>query len=139
MTHNGIMDVQKAAIHTPQAPAAIGPYSQAVAAGPWVFTSGQVGLVPATGRLIAGEVEAEAEQALSNLRAILQAAGCGFAQVVKTTVFLADMGLFQRVNAVYERFFASEGAPFPARSTVQVARLPLDAQVEIEAVALRLP
>ncbi len=131
------MDTQKTAVHSAQAPAAIGPYSQAVAAGPWIFTSGQVGLVPETGKLVPGEIEAEAEQALANLRAILEAAGCGFQDVVKTTVFLADMAQFGRVNAVYERHFAVEGVPFPARSTVQAARLPLGAQVEIEAIVLR--
>ncbi len=131
------MNTEKVQIHTPDAPAAIGPYSQAVAAGPWIFTSGQVGLVPGTGKLVNGDLEAEAEQALQNLRAVLEAAGCGFAQVVKTTVFLADMAMFTRVNAIYERVFASEGVPFPARSTVQAARLPLDARVEIEAIALR--
>ncbi len=133
------MAAPKTAIETPRAPAAIGPYSQAVAAGPWVFTSGQVGLDPATGKLVPGGAEAEAERALKNLEAILAAAGCGFEHVVNTTVFLADMGLFARINDVYERFFASGGRPFPARSTVQVARLPLDAQVEVEAIAFRQP
>lgn len=133
------MPSQKSAIRTSHAPAAIGPYSQAIAAGPWVFTSGQVGLDPRTGKLVEGGAEAEAQQALRNLRAVLDAAGCGLPQVVKTTVFLADMSLFARVNAVYERWFAAEGVPFPARSTVQAARLPLDAQVEVEAIALREP
>lgn len=133
------MPAFKAAIQTPDAPAAIGPYSQAVAAGPWVFTSGQIGLDPRTGKLVPGGAEAEAEQALANLQAVLAAAGCGLPQVVKTTVFLADMSLFARVNAVYGRWFAADGVPFPARSTVQAARLPLDAQVEVEAVAVREP
>ena len=131
------MDPFRHAITASEAPAAIGPYSQAIAAGPWVFTSGQVGLDPATGELISGGVVAETEQVLLNLRAVLAAAGCTLAEVVKTTIFLQSMTDFTRVNAVYERVFSPETSAFPARSTVEVARLPRGAQVEIEAIALR--
>ncbi len=137
MTHNGCMDTAKQQVAAAEAPAAIGPYSQAIAAGPWVFTSGQIALDPATGAMVSGGAEAEAEQALRNLAAVLAAAGCSPADVVKTTVFLADMDAFAAVNAVYARFFNGGGAAPPARSTVQVARLPKDAQVEVEAIALR--
>lgn len=118
-------------INTAAAPAAIGPYSQAVRAGDFVFTSGQVGLDPASGKLVEG-VEAQARQALANLAAVLEAAGASFEDVVKTTIFLADMGDFQTVNMVYAAGFAADP---PARSTVQVAALPLRALVEIEMVA----
>ena len=124
-------------IFTAEAPAAIGPYSQAIAAGPWVFTSGQIALDPTTGALVAGSVEAETEQILRNLVAVLAAAGCSPTDVIKTTIFLADMNTFSAVNAIYGRFFEVAGTAPPARSTVQVARLPKNAQVEIEAIALR--
>jgi 2-iminobutanoate/2-iminopropanoate deaminase len=120
-------------IHTNAAPAAVGPYSQAVRVGRMVYTAGQIGLDPATGRLVAGDVEAQTERVLQNLQAVLQAAGGGLEQVVKTTVFLRDMGQFAAMNGVYARFF---GDHRPARSTVAVVGLPLDAQVEIEAVAV---
>ena len=119
-------------IHTDQAPAAIGPYSQAVRAGQLVFTAGQLGIDPTTGKLVEG-VEAQTHQAMRNLQAILQAAGTDLAYVVKTTIFVADLNDFATINTVYGSYF--EGAP-PARSTVQVARLPLDARVEIEMVAV---
>lgn len=119
-------------IHTDQAPAAIGPYSQAVRTGQLVFTAGQLGIDPNTGKLVEG-VEAQTHQAMRNLQAILQAAGTDLAHVVKTTIFVADLNDFATINAVYGSYF--EGAP-PARSTVQVARLPLDARVEIEMVAV---
>jgi 2-iminobutanoate/2-iminopropanoate deaminase len=118
-------------IHTPEAPAAIGPYSQAVRTGDFVFTSGQLGLDPATGVLREG-VAAQAEQAMRNLEAVLAAAGASLADVVKTTIFLADMGDFQVVNGVYGMRF--QDAP-PARSTVQVAALPRGGLVEIEMIA----
>lgn len=118
-------------IHTADAPAAIGPYSQAVRAGDFLFTSGQIGLDPVSGALAEG-VEAQTRQALANLAAILAAAGASFAAVVKTTIFLADMADFQTVNAIYAAAFTA--AP-PARSTVQVAGLPRAARVEIEMVA----
>jgi 2-iminobutanoate/2-iminopropanoate deaminase len=121
--------------HTGEAPAAIGPYSQAVAAEGWLYTSGQVGLDPATGELVAGGFEAQARQVLANLEAVLAAAGCGFARVVKTTIYLADLRDFASLNALYG---AAMGEHRPARSTVQVAALPRGALVEIDMVA-RLP
>ena len=124
---------QRHAISASGAPAALGPYSHAIGHGDLVFCSGQLGLDPATGDLMDG-VEAQAERALSNLAAVLDAAGMGLADVVKTTIFLADMGDFPTVNAVYGRFFPE---PYPARSTVQVAALPKGGLVEIEAVAAR--
>ena len=119
-------------IHTDQAPAAIGPYSQAVRAGQLIFTAGQLGIDPTTGKLVEG-VEAQTHQAMRNLQAILQAAGTDLAYVVKTTIFVADLNDFATINTIYGSYF--EGEP-PARSTVQVARLPLDARVEIEMVAV---
>jgi 2-iminobutanoate/2-iminopropanoate deaminase len=121
-------------VSTAGAPAAIGPYSQAIAIDGLLFCSGQLGLDPATGELVDG-VEAQAERSLRNLSAVLDAAGLGWADVVKTTVFLADMADFAAVNAVYARFMPD---PPPARSTVQVAALPKGGLVEIEAIARRL-
>ncbi len=123
---------------TQEAPAAIGPYSQAIVAGPWVFTSGQVGFDPGSGELVQGGVEAQTEQVLWNLAAVLAGAGCALADVVKTTVFLKDMNDFGVMNAVYARHMVSEGGVAPARSTVEVARLPRDARVEIEAIAIKV-
>jgi len=125
--------MQRTVIATPAAPAAIGPYSQAIRAGNLVFTSGQIPLDPATGQMVTGDLTAETRRVLDNLAAVLAAAGVGFADVVKTTIFLTDMGDFAAVNALYAERFA--GAP-PARSTVQVARLPKDARVEIEMIAV---
>ncbi len=122
----------KEPIATAAAPAAIGPYSQAIRGGRLIFCSGQLGLDPATGELAAG-VEQQAEQALSNLRAVLGAAGATMDDVVKTTIFLADMADFAAVNAIYARHF---GEPFPARTTVAVAGLPRGGRVEVEATAL---
>jgi 2-iminobutanoate/2-iminopropanoate deaminase len=121
------------AITTSGAPAALGPYSQGIVSGDLVFCAGQLGLDPATGDLADG-VEAQAERALRNLAAVLDAAGCSFADVVKTTIFLADIGTFAQVNAVYARFMAD---PAPARSTFAVGALPKGALVEIEAIARR--
>ncbi|HEY7523904.1 MAG TPA: RidA family protein [Candidatus Limnocylindrales bacterium] len=121
-------------ISTTGAPQAIGPYSQGIDAGDLVFCSGQVGLDPATGELVPGGVEAEAERALRNLAAVLDAAGLGFADVVKTTIFLADIGDFAAVNAIYGRHMPD---PPPARSTFAVAALPKGARIEIEATARR--
>ena len=121
------------AISTGGAPGAIGPYSQGIAAGDLVFCSGQVGFDPATGELAEG-VEAQAARALRNLAAVLDAAGCSFADVVKTTIFLVDVGDFASVNEVYGGFMPD---PPPARSTVAVAALPRGARVEIEAIARR--
>ncbi len=120
-------------VSTAGAPAAIGPYSQAIAIDGLLFCSGQLGLDPATGELVEG-VEAQAERSLRNLSAVLDAAGLGWADVVKTTIFLADMADFAVVNAVYARFMPD---PPPARSTVQVAALPKGGRVEIEAIARR--
>ncbi len=122
-------------VHTANAPAALGPYSQAIRcpAQRLVYTAGQLGLDPATGALAGGGIQAETEQALRNLEAVLEAAGSGMERVIKTTVFLADMGEFAQMNAIYERHFS---APYPARSAVQVAALPKAGRVEIEAVAL---
>lgn len=122
-------------IATTDAPAAIGPYSQAVKTGNLVFTAGQIGLDPRTGKLAEG-IEAQTRQVLSNLRAILTAAHTSLDQVIKTTIFLADMGDFARVNAIYGEAFSV--AP-PARSTVQAAALPLGARIEIEVIALCEP
>lgn len=122
------------AVHTDRAPAAIGPYSQAVAAGDWLFTAGQVGLDPDTGEFAGPDVAAQARQALANLGEVLAAAGLDAGDVVKTTIFLADMGEFEVVNEIYGDYFSE---PYPARSTVEAARLPRDARVEIEAVARR--
>jgi 2-iminobutanoate/2-iminopropanoate deaminase len=127
--------MQKEIIHTDKAPAAVGPYSQAVRIGQLVFVAGQVGLDPALGRLAGEDVETQTEQALANLSAVLQAAGSDLARVVKTTVFLQDMATFAAMNAVYGRHF---GDGPPARSTVEVGALPLGALVEIEAIALVL-
>lgn len=124
----------KTVITSPDAPTAVGPYSQAVSAGPWVFTAGQIPLDPASGALISGDIEAQTTRVLENLKALLTASGLDFSHVVKTTVFLVDLNDFAAMNAVYSKYFA---VPFPARSTIQVAALPKGAQVEIEAVAFQ--
>jgi 2-iminobutanoate/2-iminopropanoate deaminase len=124
----------KQIIRTSDAPAAIGPYSQAVRAGGFVFASGQIPTDPGTGQFVPGGIAEQTEQVLRNLSAVLKAAGSSLDQVVKTTVFLADMNDFAAMNEVYGRYF-SEDAP-PARATVQAARLPRDARVEIEVIAL---
>ena len=123
----------KETIATSSAPTAVGPYSQAVAAGPFVFVSGQLPVDPATGEIPDGAT-AQAERAFANVRAILAAAGLGPEHVVKTTVFLSDLADFAAVNEVYARSFS---APFPARSCVQVAALPRGARLEVEAIAVR--
>ena len=120
-------------VATPDAPQAIGPYSQAIVAGSLVFTAGQIPLDPATMTLVEGDVTAQTEQVMANLGAVLAAAGSSFEQVVKTTCFLVDLGDFTAFNVVYGRYFGE--AP-PARSTVQVAKLPAGGRVEVEAVAL---
>jgi 2-iminobutanoate/2-iminopropanoate deaminase len=122
------------AVATAGAPAAIGPYSQGIASGQLVFCSGQIGLDPATGSLVEGGVEAQAERALRNIAAVLDAASCSFGDVVKTTLFLADIGDFVTVNAIYGRFMPD---PPPARSTFAVGALPKGALVEVEAIAVR--
>ncbi len=124
----------KNVIKTPNAPAAIGPYSVGISTGALLFTAGQIGLDPKTGQMVEGGVEVEARQALTNLKAILEAAGSGLEKVVKTTVFLKDMADFARVNAIYAEFFVENP---PARSAVAVAALPKNALVEIEAIAMQ--
>ena len=126
----------KSAIATTAAPAAIGPYSQAIRIGNTLYTSGQVALDPATGNLISGGIEAQTTQVLANIHAVLTEAGLDFAHVVKTTVFLKDMADFAAMNALYATRFAPEGITAPARSTVQVAALPKGALVEIECIAV---
>ena len=126
---------QKTRVSTGDAPAAIGPYSQAIRAGGMVFTSGQVGLDPATGAIVPGGIKEQTARVLENLKAVLSEGGLGLADVVKTTVFLKDMGDFAAMNEVYASYLAPQGVVAPARSTVEVARLPKDALVEIEAIA----
>jgi 2-iminobutanoate/2-iminopropanoate deaminase len=125
----------KTAVSTAKAPAAIGPYSQAVRLGDLLYTSGQVALDPASGQIVAGGIEAQTTRVLENLKAVLEAAGAGLDQVFKTTVFLKDMNDFAAMNAIYGQYLAPEGVVPPARSTVEVARLPKDALVEIEVIA----
>jgi 2-iminobutanoate/2-iminopropanoate deaminase len=120
-------------IATDRAPRAIGPYSQAVRAGNLIFASGQIPIDPATGEFVAGGIAEQTERVLLNLTAVFEAAGVTLAQVIKTTVFLLDMNEFAAMNEVYGRFFDKEP---PARATVQAARLPRDARVEIEAIAM---
>ncbi|MBR3503083.1 MAG: RidA family protein [Clostridia bacterium] len=122
-------------ISTKDAPAAIGPYSQGIAAGGMVFTSGQLGLDPATGDFAPGGIEAQTRQSLTNVKAVLEAAGADLGKVVKTTVFLKDMNDFAAMNKVYAEFFGEGGCP--ARSAVEVARLPKGGLVEIEAIAVK--
>lgn len=119
-------------IATDRAPAAIGPYSQAVRAGDYLFFSGQIPLDPATGQMVGQDIESQVRQVLNNIEAVLAAAGLGFGAVAKTTVYLADLGDFEVVNRVYAEYF---GAAEPARATVQVAGLPKQALVEIEGIA----
>ncbi len=123
----------KTVIATPNAPQAVGPYSQGIQAGGFIFTAGQLGLDPASGAFAGEDITAQTRQALRNLQAVLEAAGSGLDRVVKTTIFVVDMGDFKTVNAIYAEFFADEP---PARSTVQVAALPLGGLVEIEMVAV---
>lgn len=122
--------------HTDRAPAAIGPYSQAVFTGDFLFTSGQIGIDPETGELVAGGFEAQARQVLRNLERVLASAGCSFQDVVKATIYLTDLAEFPRVNELYGEALGSHR---PARSTVQVAGLPKGALVEIDLVAVRRP
>jgi 2-iminobutanoate/2-iminopropanoate deaminase len=121
-------------ISTKTAPAAIGPYSQAVRTGGFIFLSGQIPLLPGTGQMVEGGIEPQVERVLDNLGAVLQAAGLTFDHVVKTTIYLTDLGDFQKVNEAYGKRFTR--SPQPARSTVQVAALPRGARVEIDAIAV---
>ena len=122
----------KTAISTLSAPQAIGPYSQAIKAGGFLFLSGQIPLDPTTGTLVDGDISAQTRRVLDNIREVLSAAGCGFSSVVKTSIFLTDLGDFVTVNGIYAEYFL---APFPARSTFQVAALPKGSRIEIEVVA----
>ena len=122
----------KQAVSSPDAPKAIGPYSQAVRAGQLLFLSGQVPLDPATGEIVSGDIAAQTRRVFENLAAVLKAGGRSLNDVVRTTVFLADMNDFAEVNKVYASYFSE---PYPARATVQVARLPKDARVEIDVIA----
>jgi 2-iminobutanoate/2-iminopropanoate deaminase len=124
--------VSKEVIITPNAPAAIGPYSQAVRTGSLIFVSGQIPLDAATGQLVRGDIGTQTQQVLENVAAVLEAAGSSLAKVVKTTVYLRDLGEFGRMNEIYGKFFPENP---PARATVQVARLPRDAAIEIDVVA----
>jgi 2-iminobutanoate/2-iminopropanoate deaminase len=120
------------AIQTDSAPAAIGPYSQAIAASGFLFSAGQIGLVPGTGEMVGPDIESQARQVFANLEAVLSEAGLGFRDVVKTTVYLADMAEFADLNAIYGEHFAD---PYPARSTVAAAGLPKGARVEVDVIA----
>jgi 2-iminobutanoate/2-iminopropanoate deaminase len=128
------MSTSKRAVATPSAPAAIGPYSQAVVAGSLVFLSGQIPLDPERGKIVEGSIEDETRQVLKNLAAVLAAEGLTLDAILRTTVFLTDLEDFPRVNQTYAEFFTE---PFPARATVQVAALPRGARVEIDAIATR--
>lgn len=123
---------KRQAVSSRSAPPAIGPYSQAVRAGSLLFVSGQIPIDPGTGEMVQGDIETQTRRVFENLGAILQAAGASFDNVVRTTVYLADMGDFARVNEVYGTYFSS---PAPARATIQAARLPKDARVEIDLIA----
>src|SRR5271154_6574009 len=129
------MTLSKTPISTPHAPAAIGPYSQAVRMGDFLYTSGQIALDPSTGQIVPGGIEPQTKRVLENLKAVIEAAGASLAQVVKTTVFLKDMNDFAAMNSIYGQYLAPEGTVAPARSTVEVARLPKDVLVEIEVIA----
>ena len=124
----------KTSIHTKQAPAAIGPYSQAVEQSGLIFCSGQIGLDPASGMIVEGGIELETRRALQNLGEVLAAAGVDFIDVIRTTIFLIDLGEFETVNRIYGEHFEP---PYPARSTVQVAALPRKARIEIDAIAMK--
>jgi len=127
------MNWERTVIATDQAPAAVGPYSQGIRAGKFVFTAGQIPMDPATGKLVGGDIQAQTRRVLQNVQAVLEAAGASLANVVKVTVFLLDMGNFKAMNEVYAEFFTANP---PARSAVQAAALPLGVDIEIEAIAL---
>lgn len=127
--------MNKTIISTDKAPAAIGPYSQAIAVGDMIFTSGVIPIIPETGELETGDIKAQAKQAIGNLIALLEAAGANADSVVKTTVFIKDMNDFAAINEIYATYFTDN---YPARSCVEVARLPKDVLIEIEAVALKV-
>ena len=123
---------RKTIISTPKAPAAIGPYSQAIRSNAFLFISGQIPIDPESGEMIQGDAGEQAERVLKNLQAILEAAGMGLEDVVKTTLYLRNLGNFEKVNSIYKRYFPNNP---PARSTIEVSRLPRDVEVEIEAIA----
>lgn len=127
------MDFQQSYVSTKDAPAAIGPYSQAVIAGPLVSTSGQLPMDPITGEIVSGDIEDQTRQSLTNLKAVLTEAGSSLEKVIKTTVFIMDMNEFSKINGVYASFFPGQA---PARSCVEVSCLPKNASIEIEAIAL---
>jgi len=122
------------AIQTPNAPAAIGPYSQAIKAGGFLFLSGQIPLDPQTGKLVEGGIEAQTEQVLKNIHALLTAAGIDFSHVARSEVYLKDLNDFQAMNVIYTRYFSQD--PKPVRQTLQVAKIPLDSRVEISCIAV---
>lgn len=128
-------DLKKTALSTKDAPAAIGPYSQAIRTGDFLYASGQVGFDPASGALVEGGIQGQTVRVLENVKAVLTAAGLGFENVIKTTVFLKTMADFAAMNEIYAKYLAPEGVTAPARSTVAVAGLPKDALVEIEVIA----
>ncbi|GAE86795.1 RidA family protein [Acetivibrio straminisolvens] len=121
-------------IKTDKAPEAIGPYSQAIVAGSFVYTSGQIPINPQTGEVVGGGIEEQTEQVLKNLKNVLEAAGSGLNKVVKTTVFIKDMDSFAKINEIYAKYFSE---PYPARSCVEVSKLPKGVLIEIEAVAIK--
>jgi 2-iminobutanoate/2-iminopropanoate deaminase len=129
------MSDKKTSVSTEAAPAAIGPYSQAVRVGETLYASGQVGLDPVSGQIVEGGVEAQTVRVFENIKAVLAEAGLGFEHVVKTTVFLKNMGDFAAMNAIYAKYLAPEGVVPPARSTIAVAALPKNALVEVEIIA----
>jgi len=129
------MSIGKSAVSTARAPAAIGPYSQAIKIGDLVYTSGQVALDPASGQLVEGGIQEQTVRVLENLKAVLAEAGTDLQHVIKTTVFIKNMSEFAAMNEVYAGYLAPQGVVAPARSTVEVARLPKDALVEIEVIA----
>ena len=129
------MPIDKTVIATPDAPAAIGPYTQAIRSGDFLFMAGQIALDPATGQMVSGGITEQTERSIANIRGVLNAAGLNFANVVKVTVFLKDLRDFVAMNEVYARAFVAEDGTAPPRSTVQVAALPKDALVEIECIA----
>jgi 2-iminobutanoate/2-iminopropanoate deaminase len=128
--------MQRTKIQTAEAPAAIGPYSQAIRCGQFLYASGQVALDPLTGNMVGSDVRAQTERVFQNIQAVLVAAGSSLAQVVKTTVFLTSMSDFPAMNEVYQRYFEGSDHPLPARSTIAVAELPRKALVEIECIAI---
>jgi 2-iminobutanoate/2-iminopropanoate deaminase len=125
--------MKKKVIQTEKAPKAIGPYSQAIQAGSFLFISGQIPIDPSTGELVGGDIRQQARQVLENVKHLLESQGLSLQQVVKTTIFLKDMGSFNQVNEVYATYFPAEP---PARSTIQVAKLPRNVDIEIEAIAI---